>query len=525
MINIFLSVLSAAVLATAYLGSPCGAVSLVALVPFFHSVYSTGRKYSLRLGFFWGVGFFGPVLWWIAPTISTYGRLPIWAAWIIFAALVCYLAIFPALWAFLARWLLPEKRDISCPGVLALSSLWILLEFLRATFLSGFPWGSLAYSLCGIPLLVQTADIWGPYGVGFMVVFFNLALWQLILALKDRAFFRVHRACILRCTAMGLALAAFLVIYGRHGLSSHLEADMRVAAIQGSFDQSLKWDPAYRKATMERYSLLTTRARKEFADLKLAVWPETAMPFYFQEEGPSRKYVLDLAAGLHVAILLGSPSYYYDSRGVVHYRNSAFLVGPDGSLRGRYDKMHLVPFGEYMPWGGLTAWARDFLPTAGDFSAGTSARPLESGPFRIGVMICFESIFPEIARQEVLAGANILAVITNDAWFGRTAAPVQHADMAVFRAVETRRWVVRAANTGISRIISPAGEIQAETSLFQPCFITRLAGLNAGITPYCRYGPYWFLGLNLLFILINCFYLKKRRGKDHGHHRTDTGGN
>jgi len=245
-IDIFLTVLSALVLATCYLGSPFGAVSFVALVPFFHSVYSTGKKDSFRLGFLWGLAFFGPVLWWIAPTISTYGKLPLWASWIIFGALACYLALYPALWAFLSRWVLPEKKDLSCLGVLALASLWILLEFLRGTVFSGFPWGSLAYSLCKIPLLIQTADLFGPYGVGFTIIFTNLALWQLILALENREFFRVHRTCICRCTAVALALVASMMIYGRHVLSAHERGNTRVAALQGSFDQSVKWDPMYR---------------------------------------------------------------------------------------------------------------------------------------------------------------------------------------------------------------------------------------------------------------------------------------
>ena len=521
MIDIFLTVLSALVLATCYLGSPFGAVSFVALVPFFHSVYSAGKKDSFRLGFLWGLAFFGPVLWWIAPTISTYGKLPLWASWIIFGALACYLALYPALWAFLSRWILPEKNDLSCLGVLALASLWILLEFLRATVFSGFPWGSLAYSLCKIPLLIQTADLFGPYGVGFTIIFTNLALWQLILALENREFFRVHRTCICRCTAVAMALVASMMIYGRHVLSARERGDTRVAAIQGSFDQSVKWDPMYRMATLERYKTLTKKAREEFPDLKLAVWPETAMPFYFQEDSGLRKEVMDLAKRLHVAILFGSPSYYYDGEGKVRYRNSAFLVGPDGSFRGRYDKLHLVPFGEYMPWGSLTAWAREFLPTAGDFKAGDSAAPLISKPFRAGVMICFESIFPEISREEVLSGANILAIITNDAWFGRTAAPVQHADMAVFRAVETRRWIIRSANTGISRIISSSGEIISESKLFQPCVITGLVRLETRATPYVRFGPYWFLATNLLFIFMNYFYIKKRWRNSHGQQEAD----
>ncbi len=508
MVNLFLAVSSALVLASAYLGFSTGPVSFAALVPFIHAVYSVSKRDSFRLGFLWGLAFFGPVVWWIAPTISTYGKLPLWAAWAVFALLACYLSLFPALWALLARHLVAGKSNLSLPGILALGSLWILLEALRGHLLSGFPWGSLAYSLCRVPPLIQTADLWGPYGVGFIIFFSNLVLWQIFLSFGDRAFFRQHRRQVCWSTAALFCLLLFMFFYGTQAISTVREAEVRVAAVQGSFDQSVKWDPQYRIATVERYRRLTVRAKSRFPDLRLVVWPETAMPFYFQEDSRLRTEVQALAGRLHISILFGSPSYYYDGTGRLRYRNSAFLVGPDGSFRGRYDKQHLVPFGEYMPWGRITSWAKDFFPVTGDFSAGTSEAPLKSQPFRLGVMICFESIFPEIARKEVLAGSNLLAVITNDAWFGRTAAPVQHADMALFRAVETRRWIIRAANTGVSRIISPCGQVIAGTDIFRACFITGLVGLDESRTFFVRYGPYWFFALNLLFILIN--YIKQK---------------
>ncbi len=498
----------------------------MALVPFIHAVYSVDKRDSFRIGFFWGLFFFGPVLWWIAPTISTYGKLPLAAAWVIFALLTCYLALFPGLWAWLARLLVAEKGQLSVLGILAVSSLWILVEALRGWLLSGFPWAMLAYSLCRAPFLIQTADLWGPYGIGFIIFFSNMVVWQLYLLSTQRGGIRVRDRAVSLPVFTLVGLLAFLCVYGSKTISEPSNGKIRVAAIQGSFDQSVKWSAEYRIATIERYKALTRQAHARFQDLKLAVWPETAMPFYFQQDGSLRQQVLDLARELHIYILFGSPSFFYDPIGSPRYRNSAFLVGPDGSLKGRYDKQHLVPFGEYMPWGRLTSWARDMLPTAGDFCAGKSARPLEANPFKIGVMICFESIFPEISRKEVQAGGNLLSVITNDAWFGRTAAPFQHADMATFRAVETRRWIVRAANTGISRIISPAGRISVSSRLFEPCFITGMVNLEDRLTLFVRYGPYWFLALNLLFILINCLLncsRFKKRGMNHGKDRARTG--
>ncbi len=517
MANLFLAAFSALALASAFLGQHAWPVPFVALIPFLHATYRVEKRDSFRLGFFWGALFFGPVLWWIAPTIANYGRLPMPAAWAIFALLVCYLALFPGLWAWLTRSFIAFKPG-SLTAMLAISSLWILLEALRGSFLSGFPWAALGYSLSHSPWLIQTADLWGHYGIGFIVFFSNIVLWRLFLLFQKGDVTRERIGMASLSLAFWGVLMTFVFIYGDHMLSIAKEGRIRVAAIQGSFDQSIKWNPQYRHATIERYKRLTQEAKSRFPALGLVVWPETAMPFYFQEQGHLRQEIMGFAKELEISILFGGPSYFYDPGGHLRYRNSAFIVGPDGSFRGRYDKQHLVPFGEYMPWGRLTAWARDFLPTAGDFVAGTNSRPLVSKPFKIGVMICFESIFPAISRKEVLAGANILTVITNDAWFGRTAAPYQHADMAIFRAVETRRWLVRAANTGVSRIISPQGRISASTDLFKPCYITGLVDIDYGITPFVRYGAHWFLALNLLFVLINYFITSSNitKGDIHG---------
>ncbi len=184
-----------------------------------------------------------------------------------------------------------------------------------------------------------------------------------------------------------------------------------------------------------------------------------------------------------------------------------------GRITAKYDKMHLVPFGEYLPWGRLTSWARDLVPAAGDFTPGCSAAPLAWHRVRIGVLICFESIFPELAGKSVGLGANCLAVITNDSWFGDTGAPWQHAQMAAFRAVETRRWVIRAANTGVSEIISPTGQVVAKSSLFRQDIITGSIRLREDRTIYQRFGDTPFL-LSVAVMIAAAVWLsrKGRRG-------------
>jgi len=507
----FLAALSGLRLAASFPGLSCSLLSFVALVPLAHAIFLRPKDDAFRLGFVWGLVFFGMLLWWIGPTISRYGRLPMAVSWLVFSALVCYLALFPALWSFLFKRLI-DAGDVSLLVVTASSSLWVLTEVLRSRLLSGFPWGSICYTLCSAPLLIQSADIWGPYGISFTVVFTNIFLWQIVRPFLTGPIGGYSRSDFRRVIMTGGAysiLCLFVMIYGRSALAKASPGNIRIAAVQGAIDQSLKWEPSYRAATIKTYETLTSSAKEKFPKTRLAVWPETAMPFYFQDDSGSRQQVLELAKRLKISILLGSPSYSYGKNGGIAYENSAFLIGSDGRIHGRYDKQHLVPFGEYMPWGILTSWARAFLPTAGEFVPGIDASPLVVDDYRLGVLICFESIFPEISRREVALGANILTVITNDAWFGRTSAPWQHADMAVFRAIETRRWVIRAANTGISRIISPTGRIVKQSGLFARGYLSADIGIADRETLYVRYGPYWFFCLNALIFLF--VFLKRRQ--------------
>ncbi len=490
--------------------------AFVALIPFVQALEGLKAKDAFRTGFLWGLFFFFPLLWWLVPTISTYGRIHFLLAVPVVICLCCYLALYPALWAMFVKWLL-DSGQAGLFFVISASSLWIVLEALRGVLFSGFPWGLMAYSLCPVPVFIQSADIWSVYGLGFFLVFFNLSIFEAVRMMRTK---RAETASNKGVKVLFASLLCLLLFFFSYGVIKTRKvattSKVWAAAVQASMDQSQKWDPALTLFTLNRYKELTHRAKKEFPELRLAVWPETAMPFYFQEDTSMKRAILDFARKEGLFILLGSPSYTYGKDGRVYYLNSAYAVGPKGIVLGRYDKHHLVPFGEYMPWGPVTAWARRFLPTAGDFIAGKEPTPLNAGPFKIGTMICFESIFPEIARKEVEKGANILAVITNDAWFGRTAAPYQHADMAIFRAVETRRWLVRAANTGVSRIISPIGEVLKETRLFVPSFVAAQVGLGQEQTIFVRFGSGWFVAMNFLVIIFCIYRIRKDKTKTRG---------
>ncbi len=491
----------------------------IALVPLIEAAWGREWFYAGRLGFLAGLVHFSTLLWWISPTISRFGNLPGWAAWPVFGLLVCYLAIYPAIWSGLVGyWTSGSYCRLPLP--LALAGAWTLLEWIRGHALTGFAWDYLAYALEPVPPLIQTAEIWGPYGLTFFIVLLNVLLWQSwkgpITGIDDSGLQGNRR---IRLARIGLVLVCItgLWFYGKWRMEDIAHGDARlpaakIAAIQAAIPQDKKWDPAFQTATMRTYYKLTLEAIKKFNKSEggqilpsLVIWPETATPFYFQDQGPLRKDVLSIARNLDTALLFGSPAYRFDATGSPEYLNSAYLLGPDGVVAGRYDKRHLVPFGEYLPWGWITAWAQGFLPSTGQFSPGSKSIPLSWRDFHVGVLICFESIFPALSRETVREGANFLAVLTNDAWFGLTGAPYQHEAMAVFRAVETRRWVIRAANTGISSLISPGGVRKEKTPLFKPCYIEGTIHLRKDRTLFVRYGASWLLLFCLFWVIIPFF--------------------
>jgi apolipoprotein N-acyltransferase len=301
--------------------------------------------------------------------------------------------------------------------------------------------------------------------------------------------------------------------YGHYRLSERPDEKVsykatRAVIVQGNIDQSLKWDPAYQAKTLETY-LRLTRENDEFLP-ELIVWPETAVPFFFQDNVELSTEVVSMANESGAAMVFGSPAYK-KTPGTINYYNRAYLISPDGRPPQHYDKVHLVPFGEYVPFKKLLSFVNRLVSAAGDFAEGEKIVPLNHEHLSIGVLICFEAIFPEIARIHTQRGANILVNITNDAWFGNTSAPYQHLAMAVFRAVENRRPLIRSANTGFSAFIGPQGKIIARGDLF--CEETLKESMdisNSASTYYTRFGDIFALSM-LIFSLIKISSLLWKR--------------
>jgi apolipoprotein N-acyltransferase len=465
-------------------------LGFIALTPLMISLDSLTPRQGLTAGFLAGVVHFVTLIYWIVPTLCTFGGLhPILAA----AALILlclYLSLYPALFALGLKTLAPPTAWIPP----AAACLWTGLEWMRAYLLTGFPWGVLGYSQAGNPWLVQIADITGVYGISFVLVLCSATaamVWQRITTRRHTGR-SVSTAPVCISAVSTLMILAVTWGYGTHRISqveTHMAQapDTRLAVIQGNIEQNMKWDMAFRRHTIEKYGRLSLDAVRRFQP-DLIIWPETALPFYYGHDTALSDQVDHHIRHARTHFLIGTPAVD-TAHDPVRYYNRVMMLDHLALPKGTYDKTHLVPFGEYVPFQDLLFFIEKLTAEAGNFSRGESAFiPLAFKDHRTGVLICFEILFPGISRKFVNHGADLLTTVTNDAWFGHTSAAAQHFDIAVLRAVENRRSVARAANTGISGFIDPAGRVFDTTDLFTDAVIVRSMPILTRISFYTRYG-------------------------------------
>ncbi len=452
-------------------------------------------------GYAAGVGFFATTLYWLNIVMVIYGRMPLALSILAYLLLVFFLALYFAI----PLWLTERFRHhLSLPIILSLPVLWITFEFLRGILMTGFPWALIGYSQHSNLTLIQSADLLGVYGIGFLIILFNCLLTSLL-----RALWRTDRDLVpWRSLVLFVVLFAANWGYGTVRLGQEpvrVGNPLTVGLIQGNIDQAVKWDSDYQLTTINTYISLSEKALHEGA--QFLIWPESATPFYLQDPSPLSQKVQQFSEKTGSDLLTGSPAYEFRSE-EVRYLNSAFLLAPDGSFMGRSDKVHLVPFGEYVPLSRFLPFVNKLVAGIGDFSPGI-VKPLRFHDHKFGVLVCYEGIFPALARAYVKAGSGLLVNVTNDAWFGRSSAPYQHLAMTRFRAIENRRWLVRAANTGISAIIAPSGEIVSASPLFQSAFVVGDIFFRTEMTLYTVWGGF----LPLPFLLLSLFWLVRSRRK------------
>lgn len=464
-------------------GSPLTA--WIALLPLFYALTGATTREAFKYGFIAGfTGYIGAI-YWIVYVVVKYGNLPVYTGIFALLLLVSYLALYLGIFACAVVYL----RKYGWREIYTAPIIWVVLEYLKSNLLTGFPWENLGHSQFSFLPLIQIADITGVYGISFIIVLANRAIFDLIACPRDKIKMAIVQSLL------GLMLFFALILYGnwRIGGVAAVQAsatNLHVTIVQGNIDQNIKWNPAYQEETMRIYKALTLDAAPEEGGL--IVWPETATPFYFQENNPLSKMVLDIAQTTGSWLLLGSPSYRKEP-GRIDYFNSAFVVSPQGIITDRYDKVHLVPYGEYVPLRKYFPFISKLVVGIGDFSSGPGYRPIETPGGRAGVLICYEGIFSHAGAAYRRQDAQLLINITNDAWFGNTSAPYQHLSMTVFRAVENRLYLLRAANTGISAIIDPTGVIVSSTGLLETATIRANVKYLTGNTFYAAHGDLFAL--------------------------------
>ncbi|MDY0390498.1 MAG: apolipoprotein N-acyltransferase [Desulfobulbus oligotrophicus] len=446
----------------------------VALVPLLRLCLNDRPLRSVAAGFLFGVVYHLALLYWILIVLGQYGDLPLWVSLPALVLLASYMAGYCAVFCGLLSLLAGRAKDQERSAVAFVwiaPLFWVGLDYLRSVLFTGFPWMDLGYGLFSQPWLIQAADLGGHHLLTFFLVLGNCLLvaaldWR---QYRSRYRQRSERRLLLTAGVLFVAVIGYsLVRYHAVATTINHSLQARVAVVQGNIDQAIKWSPAIKAETVDTYLRLSRQVLDGEA-AQLIIWPETALPFYPQQDTLIGK-VIGFTTDTNTWLFTGAPLYSVtvkkEGEEEIRYYNGSILIGPEGKVGGEYNKQHLVPFGEYVPLRRYLPFLQPLVVNIGDFSAGTVTGPLPLGPLWLGVLICYESIFPDIAATTVKKGANMLVNLTNDAWYGRSSAPYQSMAMAVFRAVENKRSLVRAANTGISGFIDPVGHIMVQTEIF-----------------------------------------------------------
>ena len=449
-INYGLPIVSAILLVLVYPRFNLEFLAWFALVPLFVALENQNLRERLFTGFIFGLVFFSAILYWLLR-VTVPGTI----------VLILLMSLISAIFVLLYR----PSFSVNLFSIVVVPAAWVVTEYLRAHLFTGFPWALLGYSqYLNLPI-IQISDITGAYGVSFMIVMINFCIYALIRRLPSRRTYAV----------VALVLLAGTFFYGYSRLKQkYADTPLAVAVVQGNIPQQLKWDDRYEETIFNVYSSLSQKAAKTSPDI--IIWPETSFPFLLGEDEGADQRIAALAQSTNSYLLVGAVR----EKNSLFY-NSAVLISDEGKFIENYNKIHLVPFGEYVPLEKYVPWLRNRIDKPiGDFGSSSDftlfrikserktissraiVKDLKFNKF--GVLICFEDIFPDLARTFVNKGASFLVNITNDAWFGKTSAPFQHVQSSVFRAVENRVPVVRAANTGVSCFINQKGRIIASVS-------------------------------------------------------------
>jgi apolipoprotein N-acyltransferase len=474
-----------------------GIIGWIALVPLFLAIRQAQPRQAFLLTFLSAFIWYGGSLYWVYRAMNTYGHLPALTSFLVTVLLVVFVSIYIALAPMFSRWIINSYRG---EMIVYLPITWIAVEFLRNYLpFNGFPWSNIAMSQYQTGPVIQMADVTGIYGIMFIMVFVNQFFAELTARLKGE-----FVPGIVPKGVIAVLLVAAMTGYGLYrtktitSLMSGKET-VRIGMIQGNIDQADKWDEEKFENNVNTFSSKARELRDVPVDL--IVWPEAAYPFVLSTSltsiSPSVLGMDKVELGSTPYTLMGAVSRNREG----DFQNSAFLFNARGRPEGVYHKMHLVPFGEYVPYKKLFFFARKLTAPVGNFIAGDSYKPLVFEDNSMGILICYEDIFPQIARKQVLSGAGFLVNITNDAWYGVSSAPYQHLALAVFRAVENRRFLLRATNTGVTAVIDPVGRVVMRSQIFERSLMVSAIVPLSYLSPYTKLGD-WLAWGSLAYVVI-----------------------
>ena len=431
---------------------------------------------AFLLGLASGFVYFAGTLYWTGTVIRTFGGIPLPAAILGVILLALYQGFFPALFALLSSRLIART---GLAGLLFASAAWVATEFFRGVALGGFPWVLLGDSQVTELPVAQLASVVGVYGVSGLVAFINATIAYATLATGRR------RVAAIAAGAVVLgATAVWGTLRIADGALTRAGTPIRVGLIQANVAQEDKWKAGEARRIFTTYIAMTRDAVKREAEF--VIWPESATPFMFEQDPVGQEMLRALARDVQVPILFGSDQEVTQPEPALY--NAAFLVAPDGQTAAVYRKIHLVPWGEFIPMKRLLFFVSPLVDSFTDFSPGTSMVMLPVGSHKTSTAICYEVVYPSLVRQAVLAGSELLTTITNDAWYGYSSAPYQHFALASMRAIEQGRYLARAANTGISGIVDPYGRIVRQSGIFEQVALVEEARFLTVRTIYSRIG-------------------------------------
>jgi len=455
-----------------------------------------GAGASFRFGYATGLVFYALGLHWILFL----SKVAVTVSWIMYPAWLAaagYLALYPALAALLASL---AHRRAGVPMAVAWPLSWLGLEWLRAQGELGFPWFHIGYTQWNVLPVLQLATWSGVSAVGVFVALVNgLALAALLDARRRWAF-----------TAAAAILLVLPFVFFR--LPAHRDATIPIGLVQGNVPGSIKWSGKHEDQVLSKFMVLSREARAKGA--RFILWPETSTGSYLRQNLDQRMRLQAFVDSLGVGVLAGYPDYRFTGPKTYLSWNAAGVFWPNTGLGPQYAKIHLVPFGERMPFQALVPGLGKLELGQAEWTPGTDPSPLPTPLGPAGILVCFESIFADPARAEVLRGATWLVNITNDEWFDRSGALSQHAAMAVFRAVEHRVPLARCANTGLTFLVDPWGRRTVPPAIFTDAVVVApLAEAAHTRTPFTRYGDTVGPACAILcFVLVLLILIRGRGG-------------